>query len=106
MEFDDKEALDYNFGVTSAHFTERDFVIMMRLKFTFEFMDYNVCNWNIQSHHICTKYLKNNLSLDKEALGDLFENYHYRDDKDAVKMALLDFLNLDSLDFRANTNST
>lgn len=66
MEFDDdKEALDFNFSGTSAHFEERNFVLVTEFKFSSNIDNHNFGIRDIKMTHIQIKYLKNVKFLDK-----------------------------------------
>lgn len=74
MECDDKEVLEFNFGNHDAHFVERDFALVIGMKFC---------------HHIGCQ----NSKIEDLKINDILTKYHYRDEKDRIKMALLHFLN-------------
>lgn len=89
----DNNLLEFSFGGIGARFAERDFALVTILKFSRDIDDHNFAIEDIKKAHIRTKYLKNVDNYDKETQEELFEKYEFKDDNDAMKMALLNFMN-------------
>jgi len=104
VECDDNGVMEFNFGGTGARFSDRDFALVTGLSFSGNVDDSTIGIRDIKTNEIHTKYMKKKSSIWTNHLLKYFTDAEYREDKDAVKMALLYFLNCGLLEVARKTN--
>jgi hypothetical protein len=104
VECEDDGVLEFNLNGIGARFTARDFALVTGLNFIGDVESKTLEIRRITTRHIETKYLNKSTKTWTDKLLKCFKDANFEDNLDAVKMALLYFLNCGLLGVARKTN--